>query len=136
MISALDIAASGLSAQRTRITAISNNLANMSTTRNEAGQPEAYRPRFVVFEADDSVGGAFGAAGVRVSSVETANVEPRVSYQPNHPDADADGYVEFPNINMMAEFTNAIEASRAYEANVGVIEITKDMAQQTLRILA
>ena len=139
MIPALDISTSALVAQRIRMNAISSNLANMSTTHNEEGQPVPYQPRFVIFETDDAVG-ANGASGVRVSSVEIDRSEPRYKYQPDHPDAIQDGphkgYVAYPNVNMMTEFTDALEAARAYEANLGAIEIAKDMAQQTLRILA
>ncbi|MCS7236806.1 MAG: flagellar basal body rod protein FlgC [Thermoguttaceae bacterium] len=138
MFAALDISTSALVAQRLRLTTISGNLANMMTTRNEFGQPEPYQPRFVVFEVDSSVG-AFGASGVRVASVERDPVEPLYRYEPNHPDAIKSGpyagYVAYPNINMMTEFTDALLAARAYEANLGAMEISKDMAQQTLRIL-
>jgi flagellar basal-body rod protein FlgC len=139
MFAALDISTSALVAQRIRMNAISGNLANMSTTRNEQGELEAYQPRYVIFQADDSVGAA-GAAGVKVSSVETDNVEPRLKFDPFHPDAIQDGphkgYVAYPAIDMMTEFTDALEAARAYEANLGAMEISKDLQQQTLRILA
>ena len=69
--------------------------------------------------------------------VTAARTGPPLSkYEPFHPDANAKGYVQYPNVNMMAEFVNALEASRSYEANVGVIEVSKELAQQTLRILA
>ncbi len=139
MFSALDISTSGLAAQRIRMNAQSSNIANISTTHNERGEPEPYQPRFVVFQPDESVG-AHGAAGVRVASVEIADVEPLWRYDPQHPDAVKEGphagYVAYPNVNMMTEFTDALEAARAYEANLGVIDITKDMQNQTLRILA
>lgn len=138
MLPALDISTSGLVAQRIRMNAISSNLANMSTTRNEKGELVPYQSRFVVFQTDDDVG-TNGAAGVKVSSVETDDAEPRYKYQPDHPDAIQQGphkgYVAYPNVNMMTEFTDALEAARAYEANLGAIEISKDMAHQTLRIL-
>lgn len=140
MLSALDISASGLMAQRTRLTAIANNIANISTTKNEAGQAEAYQPRYPIFEADPTVHGPHGSVGVKVSSVEIAPVEPRWRYQPYHPDAQQSGphqgYVAYPNINVMTEFTDALEATRAYEANLGVIDVTKEIVQQTLKILA
>ena len=139
MLSALDVSTSALVAQRVRMNAISGNLANMSTTHNEAGEPVPYSPRFVIFQTDESVG-VGGAAGVKVSSVEIDDVEPRYKYQPNHPDAiqqgPKKGYVAYPNVNMMTEFTDALEAARAYEANLGAMEISKDLQQQTLRILA
>jgi len=139
MFASLDISTSALVAQRVRMNAISSNLANISTTHNERGEPEPYQPRFVVFEADESVG-AHGAAGVRVKSVETDQSEPLWKYEPGHPDAIKEGphkgYVAYPNVNMMTEFTDALEAARAYEANLGAMEIAKDLHQQTLRIIA
>jgi len=136
MISALDISTSALVAQRTRLTAIANNIANVSTTRNEQGEIEAYQPRHVIFQTDERTSGSLGAAGVQVSSVEIEDVEPRWRYQPGHVDANDEGWVAYPAVDLMTEFTDALEATRAYEANVGVIEVTKDLAQQTLRILA
>jgi len=137
MYSAYDVSVSGMVAQRTRLNAISSNLANMSTTRNEQGQAQPYQPRFVVFETDDSVSTSGGGRGVKVSSVEMESVEPRLKYQPNHPDADPEtGMVAYPNIDMTREMVDALEATRAYEANIGAVEISNDLGQQTLRILA
>jgi flagellar basal-body rod protein FlgC len=139
MLRALDISSSALAAERIRMNAISGNLANISTTHNEAGQPAPYQPRFVIFETDPSVGGQ-GAAGVRVKSVEISQEAPRLRYEPGHPDAIAEGpnkgYVAYPNVDMMKEFTDALEAARAYEANLGAMEISKDLEQQTLKIIA
>ena len=139
MFSALDISTSALVAQRTRMNAIASNLANINTPYNENGEAEPYQPRFVVFQADASVG-SNGAAGVKVASVETEQIEPRWKYEPGNPLAQSDGphkgYVAYPNIDMMTQFTDALEAARSYEANLGVMDITKDMAQQTLRIVA
>ncbi len=140
MFSILDISTSALVAQRARITAIASNIANVSTTHNEAGEAAPYQPRFVVFEADHSLGGPGGAPGVKVASVEIAQVEPNWKYQPGHPDAikdgDRAGYVAFPNIDTTTEFVDALEATRAYEANIGVMEVTKNLTQQTFRIIA
>ena len=139
MLSALDISTSALVAQRTRLNAISGNIANISTLRNEAGQPEPYQPRYVVFQADDG-DYPHGAAGVKVSSVEIDKREPLYRFNPSHPLAIKEGrwkgYVAYPNINLHTEFVDALEATRAYEANIGVIEATKSMTQQTLKILA
>jgi flagellar basal-body rod protein FlgC len=139
MLPALDISSSALVAQRMRMNAISSNLANISTTHNEAGEATPYQPRFTIFEADPSIG-ANGAPGVKVASVVTANVEPKLKYEPGNPDAiksgPKTGFVAYPNINMMTEMTDAMEAARAYEANLGTMEITKDLEQQTLRIIA
>jgi flagellar basal-body rod protein FlgC len=135
----MDISSSALVAQRIRMNAISSNLANISTTHNEAGEAVPYQPRFVVFQTDPSVG-ENGAPGVKVSSVEISDVEPRYKYDPGNPDAiqqgPRKGYVAYPNVNMMVEFTDAMEAARAYEANLGAMEITKDIQQQTLKIIA
>jgi flagellar basal-body rod protein FlgC len=134
MFSPLDISTSGLVANRARMNAISQNLANMSTTRNEQGELSPYQKRHVVFQAEEGLG-AHGAAGVRVAEIVLDDKPPRTVWDPGHPDA-KDGYVAYPNINMMAEFTDALVAARAYEANLGAMEITKDLTQQTLRILA
>jgi len=139
MLSALDISTSALVAQRIRMDAISSNLANMNSPYNERGEAQPYQPRFVVFQTDTAVGGG-GAAGVKVASVQTADVEPRWKWEPGHPLAQTEGphkgEVAYPNIDMMTEFTDALEAARSYEANLGAMDITKDLAQQTLRILA
>ena len=139
MLAALDISSSALVAQRIRMNAISSNMANISTTHNEAGEATPYQPRYVIFQADPSVG-ANGAPGVKVAGVEVAKVEPRLKYEPGNPDAIKSGpnagYVAYPNTDMMTEFTDAMEAARAYEANLGSMEISKDLEQQTLRIIA
>lgn len=139
MFSAFDVSTSALVAQRVRLNAISSNLANLSTTRNEAGEASPYQPRFVVFETDAETTTSGGGSGVRVSSVEISAVEPDYKYEPGHPDAIKEGprsgYVAYPNIDMTTQFVDALEASRAYEANLGVIEVTKDLGRQTLRIL-
>ncbi len=136
MFSALDVSTSALVAQRARLNAISSNMANMATTRNERGELEPYKPRFVTFQTDTNINTTGGGQGVKVASVEYANLEPRLKYDPGHPDANEDGYVAYPNIDMTTEFVDALEATRAYEANIGVIEITKDLGQRTLQILA
>ncbi len=139
MITSLDISTSALVAQRARLDAISGNIANMSTIKNEEGENKPYQPRFVVFETDSEKAQS-GAAGVKVAKIETDDVEPIYRYQPEHPMAIAEGkwkgYVAYPNIDMNEQFVDALEASRAYEANVGVIEVTKGMSRQTLSILA
>lgn len=136
MFNAFDVSTSGLVAQRTRLNAISSNLANMSTTRNEQGESQAYRPRYVTFQTDTDISTSGGGNGVSVASVEYSSEPPLMKYQPGHPDADQNGYVAYPNVDMTTEFVDALEATRAYEANIGVIEITKDLGAQTLRIVA
>ncbi|MDA8745549.1 flagellar basal body rod protein FlgC [Rubripirellula amarantea] len=136
MFSSFDISTSGLVAQRMRLNAISSNLANMSTTRNEFGDAAPYQPRHVTFQTDTAVHSPGGGAGVKVGSVEMSNKPPLMKYQPGHPDADAQGYVRYPNVDMTTEMVDAMQATRAYEANIGVIEITKDLGRQSLRIIA
>ena len=136
MFHALDVSTSGLVAQRARLDVISSNIANLSTTRNEQGEREAYTPRYVTFQTDTQVNTSGGGMGVRVASVETSQVKPNIKYDPGHPDADENGYVAYPNINMTTEFVDALEATRAYEANIGVMEISKDLGQRMLQILA
>ncbi|MEN1679825.1 MAG: flagellar basal body rod protein FlgC [Planctomycetota bacterium] len=136
MFSAMDVSASGLVAQRTRLNAISSNLANMSTTRDEMGRSNPYQPRFVTFATNPEVATSGGGHGVRVATVEHSTEPPNMKYQPGHPDADANGYVAYPAVDMTTEMVDALEATRAYEANIGVIEITKDLGSQTLRIIA
>jgi flagellar basal-body rod protein FlgC len=136
MFSSLDVSTSGLVAQRARLNAISSNIANMSTTRNERGELEPYRPRYVTFQTDDGMKTPGGGSGVKIGSVEYSNEPPQMKYDPGHPDADERGFVSLPAVNMTMEFVDALEATRAYEANIGVIEVTKNMTEQTLRIIA
>jgi flagellar basal-body rod protein FlgC len=140
MLSALDISTSALVAQRMRLNAISSNLAYMSSVRNENGEIAPYQARYIVLQTDDSGQTSQGAVGVKVASVETETVEPRYKYQPGHPLAIKSGkwkdHVAYPQINLTTEFVDALEATRAYEANIGVMEITKNLGLQTLRILA
>ena len=140
MFGALDISTSGMVAQRVRLDAISSNIANMSTTHNETGEAAPYQPRFAIFQTDDAVRDAGGAVGVKVESVQIAQIEPNWKYQPGHPDAVREGprqgFVAYPNIDMTTEFVDAIEATRAYEANIRVMEITKSLTQQSLKIVA
>ena len=139
MLNALDISASGLVAQRTRMDAISSNIANMSATRDENGELSPYQARFVILETDTDLQTSSGGIGVKVKSVEKETIEPTYKYEPYHPHAIKEGpkqgYVAYPSVNLNAEFVDAMLATRAYEANVGMMEITKGMAQQALRIL-
>jgi len=140
MFSTFDISTSALVAQRARVNAIASNMANMSTQRNENGDIKPYQARFVIFETDDSIGTPDGGTGVKVASVETENIAPNYKHQPNHPLAittgDKKGYVAYPRINMVQEMVDSMEAARAYEANLGVMDVTKNMMQQTLQILS
>lgn len=139
----LDIGASGLTAQRLRMDTISQNIANVNTTRTENGTP--YRRRDVVFEertGSDSFASALSSAtdklnrgeGVRVTKIVEDSSEFKKVYDPGHPDADADGYVSMPNVDIVTEMVNMISATRSYEANVTSINATKSMALKALEI--
>src|SRR5687767_10838233 len=134
MFDSLDISASGLMAQRTRMDTIASNIANMNTTRNARGEAEPYRRRFAVFASGR--GDAPGRPGGQVKKIEIDKAPFRKEFQPNHPDADPQGYVSYPNIDLAVEYVNALEASRAYEANVTAMEVTKAMMNASLRLLA
>jgi flagellar basal-body rod protein FlgC len=136
MFNTFDVSTSALVAQRQRLNAISSNIANISTTRNEKGEPEAYQPRYVTFQTDADVATNGGGMGVKVGTVEYSQAPPLLKYEPGHPDANPKGFVAYPNVDMTTEFVDALEATRAYEANIGVLEITKDMGNRTLQIIA
>jgi flagellar basal-body rod protein FlgC len=136
MFSSLDVSTSALVAQRGRLNAISSNIANISTTRNERGELDPYQPRFVTFQTDTAIATPGGGNGVKISGVQYSTEPPNMKYEPGHPDADSRGFVRYPAVNMTEEFVDALEATRSYEANVGVIEVSKNMTEQTLRIIA
>lgn len=128
-----DISASGMSAERLRMDTIANNLANVNTTRTAQGGP--YRRQMVLFEERlaEVLGQAKGA-GVRVRAIVEDDDPPRLEYNPSHPDADERGYVHLPNVNVVTEMVDMINASRAYEANVTAINAAKSMALKALEI--
>ncbi len=134
MLKTMDVSTSGLMAQRIRMMAIASNLANVTSTRNEDGELKPYEPRFTIFQTVNEMG-PNGSAGVAVKEIVRDDIAPQRVYSPHHPDRDAEGYIHLPNINMMTEFTDALESSRSYEANLGAFEITKSMLNQTLRII-
>ncbi len=134
MFDVLDIGASGLQAQRTRLDTIAANIANVNTTRDAQGRPNAYRRRFVVLEPSRSPNAQ--APGVRVREVKLDPSPLNLRHEPWNPDADAQGYVRYPNIDTAIEYVNALEASRAYEANVSLLETSKAMINSTLRLIA
>ncbi|MDY7028764.1 MAG: flagellar basal body rod protein FlgC [Spirochaetota bacterium] len=148
LFSSINVAASGLSAQRLRLDVISNNIANADTTRTPEGGPfrrsrVIFRPRvqqpywrspFLPKTMDNGVG-----QGVRVVEVaEDTDAKPRLVYDPTHPDAiktgPQEGYVEMPNVNIVEEMVDMISASRSYEANVAVVNGAKSMFQGAIAI--
>lgn len=139
MFSAIDVSTSALVAQKARLNTISGNIANLSTLTNEDGEAKPYQERFVVFKTNN-LNEEKGLTGVQVDRVEISEQEPLYRFDPNNPLAVKDGkwkgYVAYPNINMNEQFVDALEASRAYEANLGVMEVTNGIDRQTLSILA
>lgn len=141
-LSGFRIAGSGMSAQRARLNSISSNIANINTTRTPEGGP--YRRKDVIFESipdaknfSDIVSKQAGNADfdqVQVSDIIYDRKAPLMKFEPNHPDANAEGYVAYPNVNLMEEMTNMVQATRSYEANVQAIQATKDMALSALEI--
>jgi flagellar basal-body rod protein FlgC len=139
-LSGMDISASGLTAQRLRMDVISENIANVDTTRTVDGGP--YTRKYVVLEErkdnfsdvlkSSAEAGATG--GVRVSEIGKDTSAYNLVYDPDNPDANADGYVQYPNVDMTQEMTDMISAYRSYEANVTAFSAYKDMAVKTLEI--
>jgi flagellar basal-body rod protein FlgC len=134
MFDILDMGASGLLAQRVRMDTIAGNIANINTTHDATGKVNPYKRRFVVFAPGEA--GDPSKPGVHVQSVDEDQSPPTRKYEPGNPDADKDGYVLYPNVDLSIEFVNALEASRAYEANVTMMETAKSMIAADLRILA
>lgn len=139
--SGMNISSSGMSAQRLRMDIISQNIANVNTTRDENGQ--AYRRKSVVFSEKDATpfkeifmktAGTIGN-GVKVTQIiEDNKTAMRKVFDPNHPDADEEGYVSYPNVNIVQEMTDLIDATRSYEANVTAFNATKNMALKGLEV--
>jgi len=138
----LRISAAGMSAQRQRLNVIASNLANLQTTRTPEGGP--YQRKDVVFQAKplvDSQNESLMESGrqkplsVEMVKVITDSRPPIMKYQPEHPDADPQGYVAYPNVNAIEEMVNMLSATRSYEANLTMMKTTKDMVNKTIEIL-
>lgn len=135
---AMDISASGLSAERMRMEVIASNLANATSTRSSRGGP--YRRLLTVLSADEqrlqgtNSRTSFAGAGVRVLGVVEDPSPFALRYDPTHPDANAEGYVAMPNVEPATEMVDLITASRAYEANVTALNAAKQMAMKALDI--
>lgn len=140
----MQISASGLTAQRYRMDIIAENLANIETTRTSTG--EVYRKKYVVLESmkenaavtfDEAMRRASGGttgAGVRIAEVGRDMSDLKVKYDPTHPDADEEGYVQLPNVDLTQEMVDMLSAYRSYEANITAFNAFKDMAVKTLEI--
>ncbi|MFN2340081.1 MAG: flagellar basal body rod protein FlgC [Halanaerobium sp.] len=140
MFNGIDISASGLTAQRLRMDTISSNISNAETTRDEDGntyrrKTPVFRQKFDKQMRTGSAGSsASNSTGVEVDEIAEDQSPFRLEYQPEHPDANEEGYVELPNVSVMTEMVNMIDASRAYEANIQAITNYKSMANSALNI--
>ena len=140
VFSAMNISATGMTAQRTRLDVISQNIANVNTTRDSDGN--AYKRKSVIFQEktyvsfDDALINATGnlGKGVKISEIFEDPSEGRMVYDPSHPDADEKGYVTYPNVNTVTEMTDMIDASRSYEANVTAFNASKNMELKALDV--
>jgi flagellar basal-body rod protein FlgC len=139
MFGALEISTSALVAQRTRMDTIAGNIANASTPANPDGEPGPYQRRVAIFSPGNPAAGR-DAPGVHVSKILDDPSPPDRRYDPGHPLAAKTGkwkgYVAYPNVNLSTEMINAVEANRAYEANVTVMGASKSMISAALRLLA
>lgn len=131
----MEVAGSALTAHRLWMDTISSNLANINTTRTLSGGP--YKRRVPVFAEmlDKTIGGYRDIGGVRVTAIAEDQTAPRMTYQPDHPDADKDGYVAYPNVNLVREMTDMLVASRAYEANLSVVTTAREMWNGALEVM-
>jgi flagellar basal-body rod protein FlgC len=135
LLSAINASASALDAQRARMEVAVSNLANADSTRSANGEP--YRRREVVLEsapAGESSTGGFEAHGVRVAAVLEDQAAFRRRYEPSHPDADAEGYVSEPNVDVPEEMVDMLGAARAYQANLTAIGLIRDTIQKALEL--
>ncbi|MDO5156993.1 MAG: flagellar basal body rod protein FlgC [Eubacteriales bacterium] len=141
IFNAMDVAASGMTAQRTRMDIISQNIANVNTTRDENGN--VYKRQTVVFHENSNMSFdtilsnklvPYKANGVKITAIVEDNSEGIMAYDPMHPDADENGYVTYPNVNTVTEMTNLIDASRSYEANATAFNAAKAMAAKGLEL--
>ncbi|HEU4700880.1 MAG TPA: flagellar basal body rod protein FlgC [Conexibacter sp.] len=141
LFDAIDVAGSGLAAERLRMDVTAGNLANAQTTQGANGQP--YRRREVVLQeasgqSFDSILASASSSpvnGVQVAGIVEDPSDPRRVYDPGHPDADAQGYVTLPNVNPVTEMVDLISASRSYEANVTAMQTAKQLFTKTLELL-
>jgi flagellar basal-body rod protein FlgC len=136
LLDTLQITASGLTAQRLRLQTVASNMANARTTRTEEGGP--YKKQMPILQAvsDDPFGSNLDRAmsQVRVMGVVESDDPPVMVHDPGHPDADAEGYVAYPNVNVLEEMVDLMTTARTYEANANVLDVTEGMASNALEI--
>ncbi len=140
LFTAMEVSASGLAVERTRMNVASSNLANAETTKTAQGGPYQRQNVVVRSSGAPAVAGAHAGGfadavhGVEVSAIQPDAAPPRMEYDPGHPDADANGYVAYPNVNVVEEMVDMITASRAYEAGVTALNTTVALAERALSI--
>ncbi len=137
LMNAIEVGASGLTAQRRRLEVLVGNLVNANTTQPAGTEP--FKRKDVIFSpasTQESFGSTLDDAvqGVEVSRIVTDQSPPIKRYEPGHPHADKDGYVSYPNINAMEEMVNLLSATRSYEANLQAVNSAKEMQQKTLEM--
>lgn len=130
VFSGMRISASGLSAERLRMDVISSNVTNMRTTRTEEGG--AYKRKVAIFS--ENYDEKLGLLGVKTIAIEDDKAPLRKEYDPSHPDADDQGYVEYPNVDILVEMSDLISASRSYESNVDTLNAQKNIISKALEI--
>ena len=132
LIDTFNIAGSGLSAQRARLQTITSNLANARTTSTEEGGPYKRRAPVFVAETIDPFGDSLDRAlsAVRVDRIEESDSPGRVVYDPTHPDADENGNVTYPDVDVLSEMVDLMTTARSYEANTNALDVTRELAQQ------
>jgi len=138
ILTAMEVGASGLTAQRRRLETMISNLVNANTTQPQGVEP--YRRKDVVFSAvnmRDSFDFMFNDAvqGVKIREVVADKSDPLLRYEPDHPHADERGYVAYPNVNPLEEMVNVMSATRSYEANLQAMGMAREMLNRTLEIL-
>lgn len=135
VLQGIDVTASALNAEKTRMDIVAQNIANAQTTKGADGK--AYQRKQVTFETImQNAGGAYDsrAGGVRVAQITNDTTQGAMVYNPQHPDADAKGMVQMPNVNLATEMVDLISSSRGYEANLAVVKNAKQMARKALSI--
>ena len=131
----IDVAGSALTAHRLWMDTVSSNLANVNTTRTPSGGPYVRKVPIFQEKLMEAMRGAPSSSGVRVAEIAKDPLPPRMVYQPDHPDANAEGYVAYPNVNVVREMADMLVASRAYEASVNVVETGKALWTSALEIM-
>jgi flagellar basal-body rod protein FlgC len=137
LLDIFSVSASGLTAQRVRLQAVSSNMANARSTRTEDGRIEPYRRQMLVVESrQPTFGDELDQAMAHVDVVEVveSDADPVLVFDPTHPDADQEGYVRYPNVNILEEMVDMMTSSRLYEANTNVVKTTRELADAALSI--